>query len=68
MERLIHVLIYAGVAIALFSTIGILIMEDVNEKLHYLSPLSILSVGLILRLSEHRNHRPFDVRNVICRH
>ncbi|HEY2381988.1 MAG TPA: monovalent cation/H(+) antiporter subunit G [Terriglobia bacterium] len=47
MEWIIHILIYGGVVIALFSCIGVLVMPGVNEKLHYLAPPSTLSVGLI---------------------
>ena len=44
---IIRILLFAGVAIALFSTIGVLVMKDVNEKLHYLAPPATLSVFII---------------------
>jgi multicomponent Na+:H+ antiporter subunit G len=47
MERLIHILLYAGVATALFSTVGVLVMENLNDRLHYLGPSGTLSIALI---------------------
>lgn len=47
MDRLIHILIEVAVAVSLFSTIGILVMEDINEKLHYLAPPATVGIGLI---------------------
>ncbi|HLH30952.1 MAG TPA: monovalent cation/H(+) antiporter subunit G [Terriglobia bacterium] len=47
MERFIHILIYAAIVIALFSVLGLLVMEDLNEKLHYLAPPATWSVALI---------------------
>lgn len=44
---IIKILLYAAVGIALFSTVGILIMKDVNDKLHYLAPPATVSVLLI---------------------
>lgn len=43
----IKILLYAAAAIALFSCVGLVIMKDVNEKLHYLSPPSTVSIFLI---------------------
>ena len=45
--RIITVLLYAGVGTAGFSTLGLLVMRNVNEKLHYLAPSSTFSVFLI---------------------
>jgi len=47
MERLIHILLYAGVGTALFSTIGVFVMRDFNDRLHYLGPSGTLSICLI---------------------
>ncbi len=44
---IIRILLYASVAIALFSTIGVLVMSNLNEKLHYLAPPATLSVFMI---------------------
>ena len=43
----VHVLVWAAVAIALFSTLGLLVMKGVNERLHYLAPPSSLSAFFI---------------------
>ena len=42
-----NILLYAAVATALFSTVGLLVMKGVNERLHYLAPPSTVSVSLI---------------------
>ncbi len=47
MDRLIHILIEAAVAVSLFSTIGILVMEDINDKLHYLAVPATVGIALI---------------------
>ena len=44
---IITVLLYVAVATAIFSAIGLLVMKGLNENLHYLGPLSTLSVFLI---------------------
>ncbi len=47
MDLAIRILVGAAVTAALFSTVGLLVMEDVNEKLHYLAPPATVSIGLI---------------------
>ena len=67
MERFIHILIYAGAAIALLSSVGLLAMEGVNNKLHYLAPPSTLSGGLItaaIVLQEGRSEAA--IKAVLC--
>ena len=43
----IHVLLYAAVVTALLSAIGLLVMKELNDKLHYLAPPPTLSVFMI---------------------
>ena len=44
---IISVLLFIAVATALFSTLGLVLMKDINERLHYLAPPSTVSVFLI---------------------
>ena len=44
---MINVLLYAAVVTALLSAIGLLVMKSVNERLHYLAPVSTISTFLI---------------------
>src|SRR5262249_5759015 len=44
---IITVLLYVAVATALLSTIGLVVMKGVNEKLHYMAPPATVSVVLI---------------------
>jgi monovalent cation/proton antiporter MnhG/PhaG subunit len=43
----IDILLYVAIAAALFSSIGLLVMKGVNERLHYLAPMATLSPCLI---------------------
>jgi monovalent cation/proton antiporter MnhG/PhaG subunit len=43
----IDILLYVAVATVLVSAIGLLVMKNVNERLHYLGPLTTLSTFLI---------------------
>jgi len=47
MQTIIHLLLYAGIATALFSSIGVLVMRNVNDRLHYLGPSGTLSISLV---------------------
>ena len=67
MEFLNHIFVGVGVAIALFSTIGILVMEDINEKLHYLAPSAALSVALIaVAIALQEGASQATVKTVLC--
>ena len=46
-DPIVSVLLLVAVATALFSTLGLVLMKDIHERLHYLAPLSTLSAFLI---------------------
>jgi|ERR1041385_1335638 monovalent cation/proton antiporter MnhG/PhaG subunit len=67
MDVLIYMLVVLGVATALFSTIGILVMKDINERLHYLSPPATLSIGLItVAIALQEGDSQATVKAVLC--
>jgi len=67
MELLIQILVGLGVATALFSTIGVLVMKDINDKLHYLAPPATVSIALIaVAIALQEGASQATVKAVLC--